>query len=152
MNFAVFLIFLAATGAAAATGSLFPPGEWYAGLTKPWFTPPAIAFPIVWTTLYILMSLAAARIAPLQGAQYALALWALQIALNTLWTPVFFGAHRMWLGLIIIGLLWLVVAAMIVAFWRLDRLAGVLLLPYLAWLSVALSLNGALIRLNPASS
>jgi len=152
MNFAVFLIFLAATGAAAATGSLFPPGEWYAGLTKPWFTPPAIAFPIVWTTLYILMSLAAARIAPLQGAQYALALWALQIALNTLWTPVFFGAHRMWLGLIIIGLLWLVVAAMIVAFWRLDRLAGVLLLPYLAWLSVALSLNGALIRLNPAAS
>ena len=152
MNFAVFLIFLAATGAAAATGGLFPPGEWYAGLTKPWFTPPAIAFPIVWTTLYILMSLAAARIAPLQGAQYALALWALQIALNTLWTPVFFGAHRMWLGLIIIGLLWLVVAAMIVAFWRLDRLAGALLLPYLAWLSVALSLNGALIRLNPAAS
>lgn len=152
MDYAVFFIFLAATGAAAATGSLFPPGEWYAGLTKPWFTPPAIAFPIVWTTLYILMSLAAARIAPLQGAQYALALWALQIALNTLWTPVFFGAHRMWAGLIIIGLLWLVVAAMIVAFWRLDRLAGVLLLPYLAWLSVALSLNGALIRLNPAAS
>ncbi|WP_028029597.1 tryptophan-rich sensory protein TspO [Gemmobacter nectariphilus] len=152
MDYAVFFIFLAATGAAAATGSLFPPGEWYAGLTKPWFTPPAIAFPIVWTTLYILMSLAAARIAPLQGAQYALALWALQIALNTLWTPVFFGAHRMWAGLIVIGLLWLVVAAMIVAFWRLDRLAGVLLLPYLAWLSVALSLNGALIRLNPAAS
>ena len=152
MDYAVFIIFLAATGAAAATGSLFPPGEWYAGLTKPWFTPPAIAFPIVWTTLYILMSLAAARIAPLQGAQYALALWALQIALNTLWTPVFFGAHRMWAGLIIIGLLWLVVAAMIVAFWRLDRLAGALLLPYLAWLSVALSLNGALIRLNPAAS
>ncbi|MDX5358684.1 MAG: tryptophan-rich sensory protein [Rhodobacterales bacterium] len=152
MDYAVFFIFLAATGAAAATGSLFPPGEWYAGLTKPWFTPPAIAFPIVWTTLYILMSLAAARIAPLQGAQYALALWALQIALNTLWTPVFFGAHRMWAGLIIIGLLWLVVAAMIVAFWRLDRLAGALLLPYLAWLSVALSLNGALIRLNPAAS
>ncbi|GGE20673.1 TspO and MBR related proteins [Gemmobacter megaterium] len=149
MDFALFLIFLAATGAAAATGTLFPPGEWYAALTKPWFTPPSIAFPIVWTTLYVLMSVAAARVAPMQGAQYAMALWALQIALNTLWTPVFFGLNRMVPGLIIIGILWVVIAAMIVAFWRLDRLAGALLLPYLGWVTVAASLTIGLIRLNP---
>lgn len=152
MDFPLFLIFLAAAGAAAATGSLFPPGEWYASLTKPWFTPPSIAFPIVWTTLYVLMAAAAARVAPMPGAQYALALWALQIALNTLWTPVFFGAHRMWAGLVVIGLLWLVIAAMIAVFWRLDRLAGALLLPYLAWVTVAASLTIGLIRLNPQAS
>ncbi|WP_323040280.1 tryptophan-rich sensory protein TspO [Gemmobacter sp.] len=152
MDFPLFLIFLAATGAAAATGTLFPPGDWYAGLTKPWFTPPPIAFPIVWTTLYVLMAAAAARVAPMPGAHYALALWALQIALNTLWTPVFFGAHRMWAGLVIVALLWLVIAAMVVAFWRLDRLAGALLLPYLAWVTVATSLTIGLIRLNPQAS
>lgn len=149
MDIALFLIFLAATAAAAATGMFFQTGAWYAALAKPSFTPPSIAFPIVWTTLYVLMALAAARVAPLPGAQYALALWALQIALNTLWTPVFFGLHRMWAGLAIIVLLWLVIAAMIVVFWRLDRLAGALLVPYLAWITVAGSLTVGLIRLNP---
>lgn len=152
MDFRLFLIFLAATGAAAATGSIFSPGDWYAGLTKPWFTPPPAAFPIVWTTLYILMSVAAARVGPKPGSQYALALWSWQIALNTLWTPVFFGANNMWAGLVIIVLMWLAIAGTIVTFWRKDRLAGALMVPYLAWVSVAAALTIALIRLNPQAA
>lgn len=107
-------IFLAACGAVAATGVMFSPGHWYDTLKKPGWTPPRWAFPVAWTTLYLLIALAAARVAGLAGSGTALALWSLQIALNTLWTPVF---------------------------WALDTWAGVLLLPYLVWLSLAAALN-----------
>ncbi|MEZ5771304.1 MAG: TspO/MBR family protein [Defluviimonas denitrificans] len=136
-----FPIFLAACGAAAATGVMFPPGRWYDTLKKPGWTPPRWAFPVAWTTLYLLIALAAARVAGLAGSGTALALWSLQIALNTLWTPVFFGAHRIGAGAFIIGLLWLTVLAMIPVFWALDTWAGMLLLPYLVWLSLAAALN-----------
>lgn len=147
----LFLIFAAACLAAAMTGIIFQPGEWYAALVKPAWTPPPAAFPIVWTTLYILMAIAAARVAPLPGAGIAIGFWALQITLNTLWTPVFFGAHRMGTGLAVIGLLWLALAATIAAFWRLDRLAGALLLPYLLWITVAAALNFSLWQANPGA-
>ena len=141
MDVTTFLIFLAATAAAAATGTIFRPGDWYEGLRRPDWAPPKWAFPLVWTTLYVLMAWAAARVAPLPAAGYALALWALQIALNTLWTPVFFGAHRMAFGMVIIAALWLVVAALMVAAFRLDLWAGLIMVPYLAWLTVAAALN-----------
>jgi tryptophan-rich sensory protein len=146
MDVTTFLIFLAATGAAAATGTIFRPGDWYEGLRRPDWAPPKWAFPLVWTTLYVLMAWAAARVAPLPAAGYALALWALQIALNTLWTPVFFGAHRMGLGAAI--LLWLTVATMLWQFWRLDGWAALMILPYLAWLSLAAALNVRIWRDN----
>ena len=129
----------------------FKPGAWYDGLAKPTWTPPRLAFPVVWTALYLLMSLAAARVAPLPGAGTALALWSLQIALNTLWTPVFFGAHKKGLGLVVISCLWFAVAAMLRAFWQLDSWAAVMILPYLAWLSVAASLNFWIWRNNRAT-
>ncbi|MEZ5886802.1 MAG: TspO/MBR family protein [Paracoccaceae bacterium] len=141
MNVLLFLVFLCAAAVAASTGSLFSPGDWYLSLSRPSWAPPSWAFPVVWTTLYILMAWAASRVASRQGAALALAFFSLQIALNTLWTPVFFGAHRIGAGLLVLGLLWLTVAAMSVAFWRLDRFAGLMILPYLAWLSVAASLN-----------
>ncbi|MCB2103316.1 MAG: tryptophan-rich sensory protein [Rhodobacteraceae bacterium] len=149
MDWATLLVFLAATAVAAATGALFSPGEWYAGLDKAPWTPPSWAFGVVWTALYVAMAYAAARIAGLPGAGLALALFALQIALNTIWTPVFFGVHRTGLAMVIIVCLWLVVAAMLVAFWRLDRFAGVLLMPYVAWLTLAASLNFWIWRFNP---
>ncbi len=148
MDVTTFLIFLAATGAAAATGTIFRPGDWYEGLRRPDWAPPKWAFPLVWTTLYVLMAWAAARVAPLPAAGYALALWALQIALNTLWTPVFFGAHRMGLGAAILLLLWLTVATMLWQFWRLDGWAALMILPYLAWLSLAAALNVRIWRDN----
>ena len=144
----LFLTYLAACAAAAATGMLFKPGSWYETLQKPSWTPPKWAFPVVWTTLYLLMAWAASRIAQEPAPGQALAFWALQIALNTLWTPVFFGARRMGLGMAVIAALWLAVAATLVAFWRLDPLSGVMLLPYLAWVSVASALNWRVWRDN----
>ena len=148
MTFLLFLIFLAACASAAATGVLFPPGDWYRSLAKPGWVPPNRAFPVVWTSLYILMAWAAARVAVAEGGGLALAFWALQIALNTLWTPVFFGLRRMRSGLVIIVLLWLAVAATLVASWQVDWIAGLLLAPYLAWVSVAAALNFFILRLN----
>lgn len=145
-----FLILLLACAAAAATGILFAPGPWYEGLRKPGFTPPNWVFPVAWTTLYVLIAWAGARLSALPGAGLVMALWAAQIALNTLWTPVFFGAHRMGLGLAVIAVLWLVVACLMVAAFRLDIWAGVMLLPYLVWLTLAAALNLQIWRLNPA--
>lgn len=149
MDWRVLVIFLASVAVAGATGSLFSPSDWYANLNRAPWTPPGWVFPVVWTALYIMMAIAAARIANLPGAGVALALFALQIALNTLWTPVFFGAHRTGVGLVILCCLWVVVATMMVAFWRLDRLAGAMIAPYLAWLTIAASLNFWIWRFNP---
>lgn len=145
MDFPLFFTYLAACGAAAATGAMFQPGAWYRDLNKPRWTPPNWLFPVAWSVLYLCMSFAASRIASpdnvTAGTGQALALWTVQITLNTLWTPVFFGLRRMGAGLAIISLLWLAVAATMVAFWQIDRIAGLLLVPYLVWVTVALALN-----------
>jgi len=91
-----------------------------------------------------------ARVAALPGAGAALALWSAQIALNTLWTPVFFGAHRIGLALIVLSALWLAVVAATALHWRLDRASGLLFLPYALWVSYAWALNLAIWRMNPA--
>ena len=149
MDWTIFLLLLGACAAAAASGSLFPTGAWYARLSKPRWTPPNLLFPIAWTTIYLLIAFAGARVAGLPGGGVALALWAVQIALNTLWTPAFFGARRMRFALGIMAALWAAVAAAMVAHWRLDPLAGAAFLPYLAWLCVAFALNLSLLRRNP---
>jgi benzodiazapine receptor len=144
MDFPLFFTYLAACGAAAATGAMFQPGSWYRNLEKPSWTPPDWLFPVAWMVLYLCMSLAAARIAAQAGADgagTALAFWSVQITLNTLWTPVFFGLRRMGAGLLIISLLWLAVAATMVAFWQIDRFAGLLFAPYLLWVTIAWALN-----------
>jgi len=144
-----FAVLLAACFAAGATGGLFPPGAWYARLSKPWFTPPDWLFPVAWTTLYLCIAAAGARVAVSSDNALPMALWALQIALNALWTPVFFGLRRMQLGMLILSALWLSVAALMLTSWQVDWIAGLLLVPYLAWVSVAGALNLAVIRLNP---
>ena len=149
--FTLFLTYLAACGAAAATGAMFQPGEWYRGLAKPRWTPPDWLFPVAWTVLYLAMSAAAARVAMLPDTGQALALWSVQIALNTLWTPVFFGLRRIGAGLVIIFLLWLAVAATMVAFWQHDAIAGALFAPYLAWVTVGGMLNRSVWHRNVAA-
>ncbi|MCK1791031.1 tryptophan-rich sensory protein TspO [Pseudomonas violetae] len=143
-----FLIFLIACGAAASTGTLFKPGQWYETLKKPSFTPPKWLFPVAWTIIYLLLAWAGYRLSLMPGSQVVLALWAAQIALNTLWTPVFFGAHHLFAGMIIITLLWLVVATMVVLALRLDIVTGLMLFPYLIWLCVAGALNFSILRNN----
>lgn len=149
MDWGLFLTFLAACGAAAATGALFQPGAWYDGLRKPSWTPPRWAFPVAWTTLYLLMSLAAMRVAQLPDNGQAMAFWAMQIAFNTLWTPVFFGLRRMRAAMVVMLGLWLAVGATTWAFLGLDLWAGLMFLPYLAWVTVAGALNFSVMRLNP---
>lgn len=149
MDWGLFLTFLAACGAAATTGALFDPGEWYRSLSKPVWTPPNWAFPVVWSVLYIAIALAAMRIGMIEGTQQALAFWALQIAFNTLWTPIFFGLRRMRAAFIVIVGLWLSVAATMLAFLQHDLLAGLLFAPYLLWVTIATALNFSVWQRNP---
>lgn len=126
-------------------------GTWYPTLVKPEFTPADGVFGPVWLTLYILMALAGWRVWRKNGfanASGALALFGLQLVLNLLWSVWFFGLQQIGWALIDIVLLWLAIAATIIAFWRIDTFAAVLLLPYLAWVSFAALLNFEIWRLN----
>lgn len=149
MDLTLFAMFFVACVAAGATGALFPTGEWYKSLQKPTWVPPNWVFPVAWTSIYLLMSFAGARVAVLDGAGVALAFWALQIAFNTLWTPVFFGL-RHWKGsLFAMTGLWISVAGFTVTGFQLDTWAGIAFLPYLLWVTVAAALNISIVRLNP---
>ncbi|WP_425092409.1 tryptophan-rich sensory protein TspO [Tropicimonas sp. S265A] len=148
-DWAVFTIFLGACSAAAATGSMFPPGRWYDALQKPSWNPPKWVFPVVWSVLYLAIAVSAARVADAPGSAMAMAFWAFQIALNTLWTPVFFGLRRIKAGMVVIGLLWVSVLGTVVFTFQVEPFSGLLLLPYLAWVTIAAALNAAVWRLNP---
>jgi benzodiazapine receptor len=149
MDIFVFFILLAASFAAAATGMLFPTGDWYKTLNKPSWVPPNWAFPIVWTSIYVLIAFAGSRVAGLTGSGYAMAFWGLQIALNTLWTPVFFGLRRLRGALPIMGVLWLAVLGCLITHIQLDLIAGLAFVPYLIWLTIAAALNYSVATLNP---
>lgn len=149
MDIFLFCVFLAATFAAGATGALFPTGEWYKGLNKPSWVPPNWLFPVAWTSIYLLISFAGARVAVLDGNAYAMAFWGLQIAFNTLWTPVFFGLRHLKGSLPVMACLWLAVAGATVTHFQLDFWAGLAFVPYLVWVTVAAALNVAMVRLNP---
>ena len=150
MDWLLFLVFLGACLGAGMTGGLFQPGEWYRALNKPSWTPPDWVFPVTWFVLYACMAAAGARAAVLPDAEYAMAFWALQIALNGLWTPVFFGLKKIRLGFVVVSCLWLAVLGAMIALWQVDWIAGLLFVPYLIWVTIAASLNAAVWRLNPA--
>jgi tryptophan-rich sensory protein len=142
-------ILVAFLGAAAAAFGM--PGEWFEGLNKPSWNPPAWLFGPVWTVLYITIGTSAwwmVRHVGWQRARPALIVWSVQMVLNIAWTPVFFGLHQPAVALVIIVAMWLAILATIVAFARLHKPAGLLLIPYLAWVSFATALNAALWWLN----
>lgn len=126
--------------------------EWYPSLTKPPFNPPAWVFGPVWTLLYITMGVAAFLVWQKgwenEAVKVALALYLVQLILNGLWSILFFGMQSPALAFAEIILLWLAVAATIVWCWRVSPAAGILLLPYEAWVSFAALLNGSLWLLN----
>ncbi|MEL6642481.1 MAG: TspO/MBR family protein [Pseudomonadota bacterium] len=150
MDWLLFAIFFMACVAAGTTGAMFQPGEWYKSLDKPRWTPPDWAFPLAWSVLYLCIAAAAALAAPVSGSAVAMALFAVQIALNTLWTPIFFGLRRLGAGMFVLVCLWVSVAATMVAFWQLNWIAGLLFVPYLAWVTVAGALNFSVWRRNPS--
>lgn len=125
---------------------------WFDALRKPGFMPPAWAFPVAWTILYICLGLALALILHARGARgrpLALTLFLVQLALNFAWSPLFFAAHKVSLAFWVIVAMWILAAAAAFLFFRIRRLAGLLMLPYLAWLLLAGALNHAIERLNP---
>jgi len=130
-------------------GSAFSPDAWYAGLEKPALTPPGWVFPIAWTALYISIGIAL-FIYLHTGARDRLALIAFgtQLVLNGLWSYLMFGRHEPGVALVDIALLWVAIVVTAVAFARRSRTAGLLLVPYLAWVSFASYLNIAIWRAN----
>jgi tryptophan-rich sensory protein len=147
-------VWLAVSFVAAALGGAasIEAGPFYAGLLRPDWAPPAAIFGPVWTVLYLLMGIAAWLVWQVGGfrtARTALTLFLVQLAFNALWSWLFFGWRLGALAFAEVLLLWALIAATLVAFWRIRPLAGALLLPYLLWVSFAATLNYSVWRLNP---
>ncbi len=123
--------------------------EWFPTLVKPSFNPPSWLFAPVWNGLYIMMGIAAWLVWR-QGGDINLALWVffVQLALNFLWSFLFFSLHRIDVALVDILVLWISIATTLYLFWGVDQRAGLLLVPYLAWVSFASLLNASFWRLN----
>ena len=124
---------------------------WYQALKKPPFNPPDWVFAPVWTTLYILMGIAAWRVWRLRSFEVtgqAIAVFAVQLGLNLTWSFLFFGLQRIDLALVEIIVLLCAIITNTILFWRIDRLAGLLFVPYAAWVTYATVLNASLWLLN----
>lgn len=146
---------LVALAAGAAGGLASQPGEWYAALTKPSWNPPNWVFGPVWITLYVMMGLAAALAWPgraTRSGRVGFLLFGLQLALNALWSWIFFRWHRLDLAFVELAVLWVTILGTIISFCRIRPIAGLLLIPYLAWVSFAGVLNFSIARLNPGGA
>jgi tryptophan-rich sensory protein len=140
----------AAIGAAASVNA----SSFYAQLVQPGWAPPAWVFGPVWTALYLMIGIAAWlvwRVAGFRAARLGLVLFLSQLGLNALWSWLFFGWHRGALAFADILVLWILIGATLVAFWRVRAIAGWLLVPYLLWVSFATVLNFSIWQLNPGS-
>jgi len=142
---------LALTFGSAWLGSRFLPDEWYKNLKKPRWNPPNWIFAPVWSVLYLLMAFAAWLVWKQygwSGAPVALGVFVVQLLLNAAWTWTFFGLHRPNLALGDIVILWMAILLTLILFWKLVPLDGILLFPYLAWVSFATVLTWTIWRLN----
>lgn len=131
-----------------------PDTVWFQTLSKPAIFPPPALFGIVWGVLYIMIGLALALVASAWGASgrgIALLIFAVHFVGNLAWTPVFFAMQQIEAGLFVLAYVTASLAVVIAVFWRVRKLAAILLLPYLAWASFATFLNYEFYRLNPDS-
>lgn len=141
--------FLALSAAVASTGILFKPGRWYEGLTKPGWTPPKRAFPIVWGVLYVMIAVSGWLVWRKVGFTPAVFVpFGAQLVFNFLWSALFFGLRKPIAALVDILLLWVAIGWTVLAFRSVDPLAATLLVPYWAWVSVAAALNFSVWNLN----
>jgi translocator protein len=150
LKLALFIVLV--LGGGTLIGLMTLPGAWYAGLAKPPFNPPNWIFAPVWTLLYIMVAIAGWRTWQSEPRARAMMAWFVQLALNFIWSPVFFGAHKIGAALIIVTMLLAAILAFIVMRWPRDRTAALLFMPYAAWVAFATLLNGSIWILNPASS
>ena len=147
-GFVALCFAVAAAGGAVTATSV---ETWYAGLAKPPFNPPDWVFGPVWTALYLMIAVAGWRVWRRRGesgAWLALGAWGVQLSLNLSWSMLFFGARMIGAALVEIAVLLAAILITAALFWRIDRIAGVLLVPYAAWVGFATVLNAALWRLN----
>jgi translocator protein len=143
--FVVLCFGVSTLGGRAAASAV---AEWYLDLRKPSWTPPGWVFGPVWALLYPLVAVAG-WLAWREGrTRFGPLVYLLQLALNAAWPWFFFGQQRIDLALACVVALWLAILATVVAFWRVSRMAAVMLLPYLAWVGFAAALNHAIWRLN----
>jgi len=149
------IVSIAACQGAGLIGSLFTTAAiptWYAGLQKPFFTPPNWLFAPAWITLYILMAVAAFLIwrkgLDQKGVRPALIIFLIQLVLNASWSIVFFGLESPFYGVVVIIALWITILLTMIKFFKLSTIAGALLTPYIAWVSFAAVLNVAIWILN----
>jgi len=150
-SFAGLLGWLALCFAAECSAVVFLPGRWYSHLHKAAWTPPSYLFAPIWTVLYIAMAVAAWLVwceGGFRRQSFPLSLFLLQLLLNAAWSYICFGLHNLPLSVADITLLWLAVLGTMMAFFRVNRLAGWLFVPCLAFVSFAASLNVALWWLN----
>lgn len=148
------LAFVLATLSAGAIGSLATfesVRTWYPTLAKPAWTPPGAWFGPVWTALYLAMAVAGWRVWRRTAGEMRTrnaCLYAVQVALNALWSVLFFSLRSPALALVEIVALWLVLVILLVRYWKIDRVAGALWTPYVVWVSFASALNTAIWQLN----
>ena len=150
-NIISLLAWIAISFVPAFVGSQFMPGEWYSQLRKPSWTPPGYVFGPVWSFLYLSMGVAAWLVWKRGGymaAPVALTLFFIQLMFNGIWSWLFFGIHRPDLAFVDITILWCLILATGIAFWRQSIPAGALLVPYFLWVSFAAILNFSIWRLN----
>ncbi len=156
-NWLALLAFVALGFAAGGLGAAFSPAfsaasaSWYADLAKPAWTPADQLFGPVWTALYLLIAVAVWIIwgeRYHRGRNAALFAFAVQLVLNAVWAPLFFGSRNIGLGLLVIVALWLSLVWTVREFWTVKVLAALLMLPYLGWVSFAAALNIAIWRHN----
>lgn len=151
LGLAGFLLACFAVAAAAGAVTAESVASWYPTLNKPAFTPPDWVFAPVWTVLYAAMAVAGWRVwrkVGFAGGRSALTLFAVQLLLNGAWSFLFFGAHLIGAALVEIVVLLLVIAATTLAFRRIDRIAGLLFVPYLLWVGYATALNAGIWLVN----
>lgn len=144
------LAFFAACLAAASSGAIFKPGAWYARLEKPVWTPPNLAFPIVWTVLFTLMAVAGWLVWRERGvdAWPVLALFGVHLVVNAAWSYLFFGRRRLDWAMADVTVLAAMVATLAFLFAGVSQLAGLMLVPYLFWVLLAATLNARILQLN----
>lgn len=135
-------------GGGILIGTLTAPGAWYAALDKPFFNPPNWIFAPVWSLLYVLIAMVGWRQYEARHSGGLIELWWAQLALNFLWSPVFFVLQQPWFAFVVITALWGVTARFIQRSWANDRVSAWAFLPYLAWVSFAALLNLSIAILN----
>ncbi|MEZ5818561.1 MAG: TspO/MBR family protein [Hyphomicrobiaceae bacterium] len=145
---AMLVAFVLVTAAVSAFGAIFRPGDWYAALAKPPWNPPNWVFAPVWTILYIMIAVAGWLAWRAEGFGRAVAIWALALVANGLWSWIFFGRQLVGPAFVDIVLLLVLIASFIAATWTLSRTAALLFIPYFAWVAYASTLNGAIWVLN----